>query len=84
MEWTCLEEFTGAVNANLPFLRPVFKYISPKAFAHQWASRNKSHGTTAEVIGHTGGDQTDGTLSVADKSSRYFELSDIERAPESQ
>ena len=84
MEWTCLEESIGAVNANLPFLRPVFKYLTPKAFAHQWASRDKSHRMIAGATGHTGGDQTDGTFSVADKSSKYIELSDIERAPDSQ
>ncbi|QKX55048.1 uncharacterized protein TRUGW13939_02140 [Talaromyces rugulosus] len=83
LEWTCLEESIALVNANLPFLRSILKYITPKAFSRQWASGYQPRRSTNRKTDNTTGDETEGTFSLVDKSSQYLELSDVGTGHES-
>ncbi|RAO67831.1 uncharacterized protein BHQ10_003843 [Talaromyces amestolkiae] len=78
LEWTCLEESIALINANLPFLRSIFKHMTPKAFSAQWASNQQSRRTNTRKTDKSIGDDTEGTFSLVDKSvsSQYMELPD--------
>ena len=75
MEWSCLEESIGCINANLPILWPIIKALTPKSLGGVttgW-SRKGSRPT-----GHTNlsrhNNTADGTFPLTNDDSHYLEL----------